>query len=67
MIQQLKALVNPKKTLTKKIKLNDKTWNVYKGYSLGEVEYFFEEEREPNIHLIEKAHIEGERNNLNIN
>ena len=48
MIKLLKNLINQKKEKIKNISVNGKIYTIYKSEPS---EYFFEEEKDPNIHL----------------
>ena len=50
MIKLLKNLINQKKEKIKNISVNGKIYTIYKSEPS---EYFFEEEKDPNIHLKE--------------
>ena len=54
MIKLLKNLINPKKEKIKDVSLNGKVYTIYKSEPS---EYFFEEEKDPNIHLKELQEI----------
>lgn len=66
MIKLLKNLINQKKQKVKNIKLKGKIYSVYRTDSQPnclQAEYFFEEEKDPNIHLKEIEQINLERLN----
>jgi hypothetical protein len=54
MIKLLKNLINPKKKWIKNISVGGKIYTIYKSEPS---EYFFEEEKDPNIHLKEMQEI----------
>ena len=61
MIKLLKNLINPKKKWIKNISVRGKIYTIYKSEPS---EYFFEEEKDPNIHLKEMEHIDLENKNF---
>jgi hypothetical protein len=59
MIQQLRALINQKKTKIKEVLLGGKLYTIYKSKKTKEI--FFEEENDSKIHLKEKEFITAEQ------